>query len=534
MAHYARGKHRNEYDSWQSLRLFMYYRLGLWVVLCAFFFISIRFGTLETYSEDLYISVLLVMISINILLIPLVRLRSISFRKMVIINCFLDILGLALLIFLSKQGVSTGLPLLVIPSISASASLLPGRIGLGFAATATVALLTIIFYAKVIFPDAAPNYNLAAIIGILYFMVASISIKIARRANESEEALLERDQNLASLAEMNEQVIDRMNAGIIVVGEDGRIRLMNQSAWRILGDPDSHHPIRLNELSNELYTSYSVWRKRLDGKSYLHNAINANGSDYEARFVVVGSGNTSSVLIFLDDLTERGKHVQDEKLASLGRLTASIAHEIRNPLAAIQHSSQLLEESESLEKADQRLINIINTQSHRINRIVEDILGLSKRSKPVTESFHLSTWMENSIQEYQDAFLQPGNSLTLNFPKILERVSFDTDQLRQVLWNLINNAQTHALAGESGVRISVTGGFAKDAKFANIDVIDNGNGVPVENVRQLFEPFFTSSLQGTGLGLYVSRELCINNGGSLEYIPQKKDGSCFRIKLPTL
>ena len=102
------------------------------------------------------------------------------------------------------------------------------------------------------------------------------------------------------------------------------------------------------------------------------------------------------------------------------------------------------------------------------------------------------------------------------------------------MWNLINNAQTHALSGDSGVRISVTGGFAKDAKFANIDVIDNGNGVPTENVRQLFEPFFTSSSQGTGLGLYVSRELCINNGGSLEYIPQKKDGSCFRIKLPTL
>jgi len=535
MPEYARGNHRNEYDSWQSLRLFIYYRLALWVVLCAFFFVSVRFGTLEIRSEDLYVGVLLTMIAIIILLIPLVRAKYFAFRTLVGVNVLLDIGGLSLLIFISSSGVSSGLPLLMVPSLAAGASLLPGRIGLAFAATATLALLTVMYYIQIFFPSSTSHYNLAAIIGILFFMVASISIKMARRANESEEAILERDQNLASLAQMNEQVIDRMDGGVVVVGDDdGRIRLLNQSAWRIMGDPVIQHPIGLSEFSSDLYTSYSVWRKRMDNRPYQHSAANAHGSEYEARFVAVGSDNNSSTLIFLDDLGERGKRVQKEKLASLGRLSASIAHEIRNPLSAIRHSSQLLHEVEDLADGDKRLVNIIDTQTQRINRIIEDILAISKPGATVTETFHLSTWLEKAIAEYQENFLDAGNHIKLDFPKILERVSFDTNQLRQVLWNLLNNAQKHAKDGETDVAITVTGGFAGDAQYANINIYDNGRGVDATEQKQLFEPFHTSSPSGTGLGLYISRELCINNAGSLEYIQQKNSGSCFRIKLPTV
>ena len=535
MPEYARGSHRNEFDSWQSLRLFIYYRLALWVVLCAFFFISIRFNTLEIRSDDLYIGVLLTMIGINIVLIPLVREKYLAFRTFVGLNVLLDIGGLSLLIFISTSGISSGLPLLMVPTLAAGASLLPGRIGLAFAATATLAVLTVMYYIQLFFPSSTAHYNLAAIIGILFFMVASISIKIARRANESEEAILERDQNLASLAQMNEQVIDRMESGVIVVGdEDGRIRLLNQSAWRLMGDPVIQHPIALSEFSSDLYTSYSVWRKRMDNRPYQHGAANAHAPEYEARFVAIGSSTKSSTLIFLDDLGERGKRVQKEKLASLGRLSASIAHEIRNPLSAIRHSSQLLHEVEDLAEGDKRLVSIIDTQTKRINRIIEDILAISKPEATVIETFHLSTWLEKAIAEYRESFLQDGNQLELDFPKILERVAFDTNQLRQVLWNTLNNAQKHAKGGETGVAITVTGGFAGDARYANINIYDNGTGIDATEQKQLFEPFHTSSPSGTGLGLYISRELCINNGGSLEYIQQKNTGSCFRIKLPTV
>jgi len=534
MPEYARGNHRNEFDSWQSLRLFIYYRLALWVVLCALFFISLRFGDLQTRSEDLYIGILLLMIAIIIILIPIVRVKSLPFRTLAASNVFLDIAGLSILIFISNDGIASGLPILMVPSLAAGASLLPGRIGLGFAAIATLAVLTVMYYIQVFFPSASPNYNLAAIIGILFFMVASISIKIARRANESEEAILKRDQNLASMAEMNEQVIDRMDNGVVVVGDDGRIRLLNQSAWRIMGDPAIQHPMSLNEFSNDLYTSYSVWRKRLDNKPYSHRAANPHGTEYEARFVAVGSQENSSTLIFLDDLSERGKRVQEEKLASLGRLSASIAHEIRNPLSAIRHSSQLLHEAEDLDQGDQRLVKIIDTQTKRINRIIEDILAISKPNATVTETFHLSTWLQKSVLEYEESFLLEGNTIKLEFPKILERVAFDTNQLRQVLWNLLNNAQKHGKNGETGIVIKIRGGFARDARYANIDIHDNGHGIATHQQKQIFEPFYTSSASGTGLGLYISRELCINNSGSLEYIQQKNSDSCFRIKLPTV
>ena len=145
MPEYARGSHRNEFDSWQSLRLFIYYRLALWVVLCAFFFISIRFNTLEIRSDDLYIGVLLTMIGINIVLIPLVREKYLAFRTFVGLNVLLDIGGLSLLIFISTSGISSGLPLLMVPTLAAGASLLPGRIGLAFAATATLAVLTVMY-----------------------------------------------------------------------------------------------------------------------------------------------------------------------------------------------------------------------------------------------------------------------------------------------------------------------------------------------------------------------------------------------------
>ncbi len=536
MVDHSRGKHRNELDSWQSLRLFLFYRIGLWAVLLLMFLLELSINFKDEGFPTLFMATAISVLIANFILLPVTLYKIIRFKPLVIINGVLDLVGLTILLFSSSNGLSSGLALLMIPTIAAVGSLLPGRIAVAFAALSTIALLGLLVFSRYYYISKDPNYTLAGFQGIVYFIVASVAVKLARRAEESTIALTARDQDLSNLVEMNEEIIDRLGSGVIVVGDDGRIRMINQSAWKILGNPGVKHPLRLIELSSEIYTNFSLWKKRKDNKNYHQTAADANTPPFECRFVAVGDGNKSATLVFLEDIAEKNRQVQEEKLASLGRLTASIAHEIRNPLAAVSHSAQLLEESADLaNKDDSRLINIIQTQSQRINQIIENVLGLSRRSSPVTESINLSQWLTTAIEEYRHADLKPENQITLDFQKSDQLVCFDGNQLRQVLWNLLANAQDHAskqTATENGITITLKGNVIADTEFTHIDVIDDGKGIEENAQRQLFEPFYTTHRAGTGLGLYVSRELCISNGGTLDYVPLPGKGSCFRIKLP--
>ncbi len=529
MADHSRGKHRNETDSWQSLRLFLFYRIGLWAVLLLMFMLELQNNAFGEGFPTLFRTTCILILLINFVLLPVTIYKKLQFRRLVILNGLLDIVGLTILLFSSHNGLSSGVALLMIPTIAAVASLLPGRIAVGFAALSTIAILGLLLFSA----DENINYSLAGFHGIIYFIVASVALKLARRAEESELALSSRDEDLSNLATMNEEIIDRLNSGIIVVGDDGRVRMINQSAWKIIGDPRLKRPLRLIDLSTDIYTNFSVWKKRKDDRIYHQDAPTEHTQPFESRFVSAGKGKNVATLIFLEDTAEKNKQVQEEKLASLGRLTASIAHEIRNPLSAIHHSAQLMDESEFLtNEHDIRLVDIIKNQSRRINKIIENVLGLSRRAKPVAESINLTTWLPELVKEYRHTELKQGNTINLDTPdKTASPVLFDSDQLRQVLWNLFTNAENHANSTDN-VIITVNYDASPDFDFTHIDVIDNGSGIDQSQQRQLFEPFFTTHNNGTGLGLYVSRELCISNGGSLNYVALPDAGSCFRIKLP--
>ena len=229
------------------------------------------------------------------------------------------------------------------------------------------------------------------------------------------------------------------------------------------------------------------------------------------------------------------KQVQQIKLASLGHLTASIAHEIRNPLGALSHAVQLLKESENMDKQDQRLLQIILNNSNRMNNIISNVLQLS-RKKP-SQSYHyemnpleLTSWLENFILEFQE-MAKPNQKIHVDIAIKPIYTYIIPSQLHQIVTNLVTNGLRHTKQEDNIAQIWLMLYIDTTSKLPQLDVLDNGKGVEPEFIDKLFEPFFTTSHDGTGtgLGLFVTKELCESNQAQLSYLPRKGGGSCFRI-----
>jgi two-component system sensor histidine kinase PilS (NtrC family) len=231
-------------------------------------------------------------------------------------------------------------------------------------------------------------------------------------------------------------------------------------------------------------------------------------------------------LILLEDSAQLAHKTQQIKLASLGRLTASIAHEIRNPLGAISHAAQLLAESDKLDQGDKRLTEIICNHSKRVNTIIENVLQLSRRSASHPQELALANWLSEFKKEFVQMDGLRSKQLELDIEPEDVRIQVDPGHLHQVLTNLCQNAFEHA-GDETAVRLQVRRG---DKTAVWLDVVDNGPGIDAETAEQMFEPFYTTASSGTGLGLYIVRELCEINQARLSYHPVPEGGSSFRIR----
>jgi two-component system sensor histidine kinase PilS (NtrC family) len=239
------------------------------------------------------------------------------------------------------------------------------------------------------------------------------------------------------------------------------------------------------------------------------------------------TGHDFFYMIILEDIALYNQQVQQSKLASLGRLTASIAHEIRNPLGAISHAGQLLAENPLLSAQDKRLTEIIQTHSDRVNLIIEDILGLSKRNESRREKIYLKPWLDNFIRNFSLEYSANADAFKLSHPVESLCAFIDPGHLRQIMDNLCRNALKYGKP-ETG-QITLRAFTVQQAPC--IEVLDNGSGISREQRSQLFEPFFTTSSSGTGLGLYISRELAELNQAKLSYYLTADNKSCFRLCL---
>jgi len=321
-----------------------------------------------------------------------------------------------------------------------------------------------------------------------------------------------------------------METGVLVVDEEQNVRMMNEAAWYFLGLPEQWKNAPLAKLSADLLERLQAWIADKN-QSVANFRMGGSGVTLQPVFKHLGQSMDAGALVFLEDAAIISQRAQQMKLASLGRLTASIAHEIRNPLGAISHAGQLLQESTALQEADKRLLQIIDNNSERVNQIIENVLQLSRRSESDAQRITLRSYVEKFVAQYLRNHADKKIDIQMEFEPGDIDIEIDASQMDQVLVNLLDNAIEHGCPDERGhVPLHIMGGQERRLGGAYLDVIDNGPGVDPTLGQQVFEPFFTTRQTGSGLGLYIARELCESNRALLEYVPMPQGkGSCFRI-----
>jgi two-component system sensor histidine kinase PilS (NtrC family) len=321
----------------------------------------------------------------------------------------------------------------------------------------------------------------------------------------------------------------------LLVYADDTVRVMNQAAARLL-DPERPVPLeqgrKLADYHQELARQFENWR---DTGSHARTPIHISDEAPQiiADFRVLQDSGQREALVFLQDYSLVTREAQSLKLASLGRLTASIAHEIRNPLGAVSHAAQLLSEAEDLGSDERAMASIIQSHARRMNDVIENVLQISRRQPPNPQQLALKGWLQNFVEEYRQTLAEPAE-IKLTLPEEWIEIRIDPAHLERVLGNLLDNALRHSrlATGTAGAHIVVQKDFL--ANRCLLDIVDQGPGVPEAEQAKLFEPFYTTVDKGTGLGLYLSKELCEINNATLVYRPTEKRESCFRIAVTQL
>jgi two-component system sensor histidine kinase PilS (NtrC family) len=515
---------------WKPLQLFNAYRIFI-----ALLFIGVWLSGMDTrdlghLAPRLYILALLAYLGLSLTGALCNRMRRPSFRLQVGLLATADVAFVVLLTHASG-GIVSGLGVLLIPAVGAVGVLLPGIWALFTAATASLLLILDQVYLFLTNVQDNHAYAQAGLIGLALFTTAVISTHLANRARASEALALSRGLDLANLTELSEHIVEHLDSGVIVTDREGQIRLMNQQAWDLLGNPVGVRQTTLDKLPPQLFRQFLIWQKHPETRQHTLRLPGRNAR-LQARFAPLGIDGEAT-LITLEDQGELAIQIQAAKLASLGRLTASIAHEIRNPLSGITHAAQLLEEATQLEAADRRLLEIIRTQGQRIDRIIDDVLRLSRKEPPNTRRIELRSWLHSLAEDLRTQLRLDTNELRLNLVSEDLDVEFDEGHLTQILSGLCENANRYGRDRQGTLELTLTAHRSPQARQTMLDVLDTGPGISATDLPHLFEPFFTTSVAGTGLGLYLSRELCALNGATLEYLPVPGSGSCFRLRLPT-
>ncbi len=508
--------------AWTQLALLNYYRLALAGLFVALWLTGDPPAPLGERLPGLFQAVSVAYAAACLLAVVAFHVRRPAFAYQVSVFIVVDILALTLLMHASG-GVHSGLGMLLIITVAGGSLLMEGRTARLFAALAALAVLSEQFYAWLGNLSSEGSYTHAGLLGASFFATAILAHGLAQRLRESEALAERRGVDLANMAQLTEYVIQRMQTGIVVVDRDFAIRLINASASRLLEYPADAEGQPIGHVSPALGRQLREWwNGGIPEPGMLRNS--ETGPELLPRFARLGQDREAGTLIFLEDTAAMAQQAQQMKLASLGRLTAGIAHEVRNPLGAISHASQLLAESPHLDSGDSRLTEIIKQHSERVNGIIENIMQLSRGQRASPETLLLGPWLAQFIEDFRLGEAVDAGAIRLEVRPDDLHVQMDPSQLRQILWNLCQNGYRHG-----GPSLRIEAGIAGDSGTPWLDVIDNGPGIDDDDVEQIFEPFFTTSPNGTGMGLYIARELCMGNQARLNYLRTPGGGSRFRI-----
>ena len=515
--------------TWKPLRLLSFYRLILASLLTVLFY-GLPETTFGSADPALYSVTCAAYIGFSLIAGFTARLRRPSYQTQAIIHILADILAITLLIHASG-GLASGLGILLIITVATGSLLLPGRMAFLFAAMAAITMFgEHIYSTAVIDVKRSTDYTQTGILGIALFATAVLTYFMARRIHTSEMLAYRRGIDIANLAKLNALIVQRLQAGIVVTDHRHNIRLVNDTARKLLGMDFDWENRPLEDLSPALFRMLMQWRESPAREASVMVSENT-GASLLPQFTVLGTADGIGALIFLEDTASLQRQAQQMKLASLGRLTASIAHEIRNPLGAISHAAQLLDESPDLAAGDQRLTAIIGDHTRRVNTVVENVLQLSRPGTASPQHIRLKDWLQDFTNEFTRSGLCPAERISIQVDPGELEAYMDPSQLHQVVWNLCQNAVHHGEEG-SPVSIRLEAVFDEVSGAPQLDILDNGTGIQPEMIDKIFEPFFTTHSSGTGLGLYIAREICESNQARLSYHLAAQGGSCFRIVFP--
>ena len=515
-------------DNYRLLRVYAWYRVLLSCVLLTLFVVDATSSVLGRSHPDLYgytISVYAVISLLMLSAVLLVRTEPVSGQ--IFLVCLVDIVFLTIIMYCSG-GVATGLGSLIFITVAASSIFLQGQIATLLAALSCIAIF-LESLASGYWGRVEINPLAVALLGLLLFVTSLLFQYLARRIQATQRSAMEQAEQAATLQKLNEMIVQRMNTGIVVLDRDGLILLYNESAARLLSFPlqfDARDKIHFNRHNG----AQKILQQWLENPLKRPDAfpVEDGGLEIQLNFARMENSGNDLVLVFVEDTRKISQQAQQLKLASLGHLTASIAHEVRNPLGAISHAAQLLHESDSLSDADHRLSTIIQNHSLRVNGIIENVLRLSRRDISSPEKCNLCEWLKDFVKQHEQTYGRPV-SIVVDLPSVPVWIYFDLSQLEQILTNLCSNGLRYSEKATGEMKIILRAYVHSVLDIPCLDVVDYGAGLNAQQSQQVFEPFFTTEAKGTGLGLYIARELCLANQASLEYRRTQEGLSCFQI-----
>lgn len=438
-----------------------------------------------------------------------------------------DLLLLAV-IFVDTKNPATTYATYLYPILAAHGWFLRNRLAFAHAALATICLLLAELLMR---SGSVQAFSQAALVGAGYFLLVAIGVVLGRSADETERKVVSRTADVRRLAHINQVVISELEDGVLVIGPQGQILMANPQALRWLSGDEAAMTgdMRLRSLSEALHAR---WHAFFTGSATpdvnLAPLRSADGTRLlSPRMMPVDLEQRAGTLIFLEDVELAESQAQQIKLAALGRLSASIAHEIRNPLSAIKQAAQLIGEEANHSAEMRALTAMIDKNVNRIDRIVRDVSLLGRRDRGTPAAFDVEVAIGELTDELCATLCAPRAGFRLALPGVA-MIYVDRSHFDEMLVNLMSNAWRHSSKGVDSV--SVTININEQMQRIIINVIDNGQGVKEDIQDRIFEPFFSGS-GSTGLGLYLVRELALANGGSVR-LGASQHGARFVLELP--
>jgi two-component system sensor histidine kinase PilS (NtrC family) len=456
------------------------------------------------------LSVAYLLFSISALLIT--PLQSASLPFVLPLQVVIDIFFITLLMH-AAGGIQSGLGLLLIISIVTASVVSNGRLALFYAAVASLCLLLEQSYQIALGDLSTASYTQAVMLCLSCFATAWLAYSLAKRMQQSEALASARGIDIENLSQINALIIQEMQDGVIVVDENFNIRHQNLQAESLLALPNNRSEnIALANNVPEIATAFNSWLKDEDVGN--NSTVSISNRELKLRFMPINQLRSMGAVIFIQDVSQLQSKAQQAKLAALGRLTANIAHEIRNPLSAISHANQLLQEEASISVSTMRILQIVEDNIQRIDQIIKDVLELNRRDRTQQGKIELREFLLDFHTEFCVVEKVPHTHFQLSPLLDKKTIIFDKRHLTQILWNLCKNGREHSQKKTNSLILDCLD-VGKNGLI--IQIKDDGSGIAEKDMHRLFEPFFTTKTSGNGLGLYISRELAEANGASLQY-----------------